>query len=181
MASVFRGTLAFFRDLGIYDVILPFLLVFTIVFAILEKTQIFGTEEVEGEEYTKKNLNAMFAFVTSFLVVGSAQLVSVINEVVANIVLLLLLSISFLILAGSFHKDEEFFLESGWNKTFMIIMFVGVLLIFLHALGWLQYVYNYVTLYWNSVTVASIILMALVIGLMVWMTRTPKPSGGEES
>ena len=41
--SVFRGIIEFFEKIGIYDVVLPFLLVFTIVFAILEKTKVFGT------------------------------------------------------------------------------------------------------------------------------------------
>ena len=55
MVSTFRGALEFFEDIGIYDVILPFLLIFTIVFAILEKTKVFGTEEIEGTKNTKKN------------------------------------------------------------------------------------------------------------------------------
>ena len=54
--SLFRGVLSFFNDIGIYDVILPFLLIFTIVFAILEKTKVLGVEEIEGKKYTKKSL-----------------------------------------------------------------------------------------------------------------------------
>ena len=57
MVSTFRGVLEFFQDLGVYDVILPFLLIFTIVFAILEKARVFGTEEIDGTKYTKKNHN----------------------------------------------------------------------------------------------------------------------------
>ena len=53
--TVLGGVLDFFKELGIYDVVLPFILVFTIMFAILERTKIFGTE---GEKkFTKKNLN----------------------------------------------------------------------------------------------------------------------------
>ena len=55
--SVFRGVMTFFDKLGIYDVVLPFLLTFTIVFAILEKTKVLGTESIEGKSYSKKNLN----------------------------------------------------------------------------------------------------------------------------
>ena len=40
-ASGFRGVIDFLGKLGVYDVILPFLLIFTIVFAILEKTKIY--------------------------------------------------------------------------------------------------------------------------------------------
>src|SRR4030042_4452892 len=103
MVSQFRTTLEFFEKLGIYDVILPFLLVFTIVFAIFEKTKLFGTDDIDGKKYTRKNLNSMVAFVSAFLVVASTKLVAIINETVANAVLLLILSICFLLLAGSFH------------------------------------------------------------------------------
>ncbi|MDP7506475.1 MAG: hypothetical protein QF362_03470, partial [Candidatus Woesearchaeota archaeon] len=57
--SAFREALIFFGEIGIYDVVLPFLLVFTIIFAILEKTKVFGMEEVDGVKVTRKNLNAI--------------------------------------------------------------------------------------------------------------------------
>ena len=99
--SVFRGIIQFFEKLGVYDVILPFILIFTIVFAILEKSRVFGTEKIKGDEYTRKNLNSMTAFVMAFLVVASTRLVAVINQALAHMVLLLLLSVCFLILIGS--------------------------------------------------------------------------------
>ena len=58
--SVFRDVIDFFFQLGIYDVILPFLLIFTIVFAILEKTRVFGTEDkmsAAGLSFFHKNQN----------------------------------------------------------------------------------------------------------------------------
>ena len=100
--SIFRGVITFLGKVGVYDVILPFLLVFTIVFAILDKTKVLGTEKVEGREVTKKNINSIVAFVIGFLVIASTKLVAVINEVMANIVLLLILVVSFLLLVGVF-------------------------------------------------------------------------------
>jgi len=58
MVSAFRGVVDFFGEIGLFDVVLPFLLVFTVVFAILEKTKVFGIEEIEGKKYTRKNLNS---------------------------------------------------------------------------------------------------------------------------
>ena len=59
----FRGVIVFLEKLGVYDVVLPFLLVFTIVFAILEKTRVLGTDDIDGKPWPKKNLNAVVAFV----------------------------------------------------------------------------------------------------------------------
>ena len=59
MVSSFRETIIFFEELGVYDVILPFLLVFCIVFAILEKSKIFGTEkrlDRRGDKWVEKVL-----------------------------------------------------------------------------------------------------------------------------
>ena len=81
-ASQFREILVFFDRLGVYDVVLPFILVFTLVFAIFEKTRIFGTDVVDNVTYTKKNLNTMVAFVIAFFVVASVQLVATISQVV---------------------------------------------------------------------------------------------------
>src|SRR3989338_3772325 len=120
--SAFRGMIGLLNRLGVYDVILPFLLVFTIIFAILEKTKIFGLEN----GLTKKNINAMVAFVIAFLVIASTKLVGVINEVMANVVLLVILGVCFLLLVGVFFGDKEFTLEKfpTWSKLLMILMFI---------------------------------------------------------
>jgi hypothetical protein len=176
--SVFRGTLAFFHDIGIYDVVLPFLLTFTIVFAMLEKTKIYGTEKDEkGNLTTRKNLNSMTAFVAAFFVVASTQVVKVINESLAWIVLLLLLSIGFMLLVGSFHQgDKEFYLQKPWNIIFMIIMFVGIIMIFLYSLGWLDDIYNFFKENASSNWVSGIILIVIIILFMVFVTYEKKPS-----
>src|SRR3989344_1003673 len=110
--SAFRGMIGFLNKIGVYDVILPFLLVFTIIFAILEKTKIFGTEKIDGQEMTKKNIDAMVAFVMAFLVIASTKLVGIINEVMANVVLLVILGVCFLLLVGVFFAgDKEFSLK----------------------------------------------------------------------
>ncbi len=199
--TAFGNIIVFFKELGIYDVVLPFLLVFTIIFAILEKTKVFGTEKIGAEVYTKKNLNAMTAFVVSFLVIASTKLVAIINEAIANIVLLLMLSVFFLMLVGSFKKEGEgVFLESGWERFFMVFMFVGILLIFLNAIkldssnqycggtpqeecSFLTLVWNYVGQNWNSRAVGSIILIIVVVLFMWFITKeqTPKKAEKKES
>lgn len=181
MVSTFRGTLEFFAELGIYDVILPFLLVFTIVFAILEKTKVFGTDEIDGKKYPKKNLNAMAAFCMSFFVVASAQLVEAISKISANMVVLLMLSIFFMILAGSFHKesDEGFFLDSPWNIIFMVIMFIGIIIIFLTALKngagltWWEVFIDWMKDNMNSEVLGSIFMVLIAVGLIAFVTGSP--------
>lgn len=185
----FNNAIDFMGQLGVFNVILPFLLVFTIVYAVLEKTKIFGTEKAEGgREVTRKNLNGMTAFVMAFFVVASSNLVMAINRILGSVVLLLLLSVCFLLLAGSFHSGkEEFFLKGGWKTLFMIIMFVGVVLIFLASLpspdnNWLNMIWNALSYNFDSAVVSSIVLLIIVIVAIIYITGgfSKKKSGGEK-
>ena len=136
MSSPFRQVIEFFDTIGLFDVVLPFLLVFTVVFAMLEKSKVLGTEEFDGKKYTKKNLNAMAAFVISFIVVAAKEIVEIINETVAKAVVVLFFSVLFLMLIGSFHKEEKdpIYLQGGWKVVFMIIVFLSIVGIFLDAI-----------------------------------------------
>ncbi len=180
MVSNFRGMIEFLDKLGIYDVILPFLLVFTAVFAILEKTKVLGLEEIDGKKYTRKNQNSMLAFVISFLVVASTELVRTINEAMANVVVLMLLSICFMLLVGSLHTgDKEFALSGSWLKTFYVIFFVGILGIFLHAIHYnnqpfTEWAWDYLASHWDTNWFGSLILVSIMVGFMVYITNTPK-------
>lgn len=180
--SVLRGTIDFFTHLGIYDVVLPFLLVFTIVFAILEKTKLFGLEKIGKEEYTRKSLNAMTAFVIALLVVASSQIVAIINESLAKVVLLLLVGISFLMLIGTFFsRSEEVILKGAWRTLGMVFMGVGVLLIFAYQLGWLVPFWNYLVDNWDNSIVGSVVLLILIVAFMGYITKEDKPQGGSGS
>lgn len=176
--SAFRGVIDFLGQLGVYDIILPFLLVFTIIFAILEKTKILGVEKLgDHKEVTKKNINSIVAFVVAFLVIASTQLVAVISQVMANVVLLLILGVSFLLLVGVFFGDKEFTLEHfpGWVKFFMILMFIGVVVIFLNALDWLKFIFA-LFVYWDAQWAVSIVFLIIILGFIFYIVRDPHPS-----
>ena len=175
MATAFREAIDFFGEIGLFDVVLPFLLVFTIVFAILEKTKVFGIEEVDGKKYTKKNLNSIASFVIAFLVVASAELVEIITTVSSNMVVLLLLIVLFLLLVGTFYAEGEksVFLEGGWKSLFMVIAFVGIVLIFLDALGFLEDLFDFLTGGRNEI-VGSIVLLIIIVLFIAWVVKEPQ-------
>ncbi|MFH1398716.1 MAG: hypothetical protein ABIG95_01235 [Candidatus Woesearchaeota archaeon] len=173
--SAFRGVLDFLSRIGIYDVVLPFLLIFSIVFAILDKTKVFGADEYDGKKYPKKNINAMIAFVIAFFVVASAQLVQVITTISSHVVILLLASVFFLTMIGSFMKETEdgVFLEDSWKTGFMVAMLIGIVLIFLNALNWLMPFYEFMRDHWSDDYVAAVILLLVIYLVMRFITRSP--------
>ena len=177
MATTFRGTFDFFDKIGIFDVVLPFLLVFTIVFALLERTKVFGIEKIEGKEYTKKNLNAVAAFVISFLVVASSELVEVITKVSSQFVVVLLGIVLFLLLVGSFFKEEPHgvFLEGGWKTAFMIIVFLVLGFIFLDALGLLDFASDFLSGTGQGELVGVVLLLGLIVVFIFFITQERQP------
>ncbi|MEW6063501.1 MAG: hypothetical protein AB1571_03995 [Nanoarchaeota archaeon] len=187
MASPLANAIEFFKNFGLFDVVLPFLLVFTIVFAILEKSKILGTEDGKS----KKNLDSTVAFVVALLVVATNRIVTALNLALPNIVLLLVIGVSFLLLLGVFSKSEEMEfrkMHKGWYATFVAILFIGVVLIFLNSIildsgeSWLSYAWNYMLTKWEGSVVASIIFLLIVVLAIIFITMSPKSSskqGGE--
>lgn len=178
--SVFREALVFFDQVGLYDVVLPFLLVFTLVFGTLEKSKIFGTEKGrDGKTYTRKNLNSMIAFVVGFFVVASAQLVQLINVFVSRVALVLVIIVMFMLLVATFYKEQgdEGIDFSRWVPILAPIVLVAITLIFLDGVGWLGPLWSYATGYWDSNLMGTILLFLIVIGFMYYVA---KPQGKKD-
>ena len=185
--TVLGNVIEFFGRLGVFDVVLPFLLVFTMVFAVLERTKVLGTEG--KEKNARKNLNAMVAFVIAFLVLASSRLVEAITSVSSNVVILITLGIFFLLTMGAFYEQGmvgEKGLPSGWLRTFFLtIMIVGIIVIFMNALKvesgdtWWDVSIDYLRNNWSSTAFASIVLIIGVVAFMYYLTseRTTSESG----
>jgi len=179
MVSTFRTAIDFFVQVGLYDVVLPFLLVFTLMFAFLEKTRVLGTDVIkkDGVEYyyTKRSLDAMVAFVTGLFVIVSEKLVRIINTVLADAVLLILLSFLFLLVMGSFMQQDEKGISFGPKKnpflfySLIVISFITIILIFLNAIktnsgqSWLQVLINSIAGAAGSQFWSVLIMMIIII------------------
>jgi len=176
----FVGAVLFLDKLGVYDVVLPFLLVFTIVFAILEKTKVLGTEMVGSEELPRRNLNSMAAFVIGFLVIASSTLVASISAIMAKMVLLLALMISILMLLGSFEDPSKmkkgFFLKGKTKGWFIGLMIFGMSIIFFDSMTfdgntWLEIAFGFLAEYWDNSFVGTIVLLGIIGGFILWVTK----------
>ncbi|MCF7872556.1 hypothetical protein K9L97_06000 [Candidatus Woesearchaeota archaeon] len=186
--SALGNSIEFMQRLGVFDTVLPFLLVFVLVFAFLEKTKVFGIEDYRSDDgkmfkMTRKNLNAMMAFVIGFFVVASSQLVALISEITSKIVLVLVLIVMFMMTVGVMYKEEEkgFELSDKWKSLFAVISFIAIALIFLDSLGWLTSIFNFLENVWGSEATASLILIALVIGIVMYATKDNKPAVKKET
>jgi hypothetical protein len=164
-------------ELGVLDVLLPFLLIFTIVFAVLQKTKILG----DG----RKNFNVIVALVMALSVViphvtGSYYAtfgfdpVTVINDALPQVSIIVIAIVMMLIIIGVFGNDFDI-AGTSLSGLVVILAFVAVVLIFGSGVGWF---YMPDWLYWlNDPEIQSLVIMILVFGIIIWfITKEDKPS-----
>jgi len=139
--------------------ILPFLLVFFVVFAVLEKTKLLGSD--------KKQINALVAFVIGLIFVGSVS-----NElVISNLILFLTISIIIVfvvLLLWGFVSGGEAKIESSAIKWLAgIAVVVAVFFAVLWATGVetdfinMLFKQNWSNTFWTSVAFIVVIAAAL--------------------
>ncbi len=170
MVSPLGRAVEFLSDFGFFDVILPFLLVFTIVFGVLEKTAIFGKENGKP----KKNINSMIAFVIAFFFIASKELVQATTISLPQVAMMLIVIMSFMMLVGFFMSGEREFSfaeHKGWMIFFTIIMFLGIIAIFLNAFGWLEPLILATGEESAQIYITTGILFAFIIGVILYVTR----------
>ncbi len=181
MASPLYNSIQFLQSFGFFDIVLPFLLVFTVVFGILEKTKIFGKEKTGDKETTRKNINAMVAFTVAFFVVAATKVVSIIQVALPLVILVLIFIIAFLVLFGATMSEGELNFWDGKNKklkgVFVFGIFIAMIAIILGGFGLLQDTVNYIYENFAGTAVTSIIFLLIVLGA-IWFVMSGK---GEEA
>lgn len=190
--SILGGVITFFQQIGVYDIVLPFLLTFAIMFAILEKTKVLGVDKIDGRDYTKKSLNSIVAFVVAFLVIASSEIVATITAISSQMMIVVVLIIFFLLSIGIFYKkDEDVSLEkrSGTRTFFMYFVGISIFAIFLNAMKstidgeihtWLEIAVGFLLQSTTDTAVAAIVLLIGVILFMWFIVKEPKSKKSDE-
>ena len=158
MPTVFDPVIRFLADLGIFDVLIPFMLSFTILYAVFQKTEILG----KGQ----KNINTMVAFVMSAIFVAAIQLVTALTAIAQwSALALVFLLLAFMVgTLGGFTKWH-----ATWPKVIILIIMV---LIVITAFG----AWDVIPVYWlTSAILPIIITFLLIVGYIWWMTGEKEP------
>jgi len=188
---VFYDTLiTLLNNLGFFNVILPFLLVYAIMYGILSKYKILGDPFAEGDRgKTTRSLISIVSAATGFFIVASSNVVLSLKTLIPYIVLFLL-AIFFLILAISpFLQKEEKSGEIQIGNRARTILLVSTIIIFtlmvIFILGLYNYINNYINLSLTSKVISSlqtfietIVVLAIMFGIAYWAV---KPEKGQES
>lgn len=164
-------------DIGFYQVVLPFLLIYVVVFAILEKSGIFkGTDT--GNAQQTKNVNSVIAFVFGLIAVASVQTVMYLQNLITIIITFIIFILVVLILLGFIfgEKYTDLFMNNGNLKTpiawVIAIVVLGVAII---ALAVVTGTWDWLVDWWNDFdggdTLWSIVVVGLIAGVLYWVSK----------
>ncbi len=178
MASTLQNTIQFLRDFGFFDVVIPFLLFFAIIFAFLEKTKVLGKD--------KSNVNLIVALSVSLLAVAANKVVSLVSDILPNMILVLVLLVMFVMITGVFFKEDsgDFYeAHKGWFKFFMFVLFILTLAFILNAIPsddgtWLDKIVDGVAGGSGGEVFGGVIFLIIIVGAIYLISRDKKGSDG---
>ncbi len=157
----------YYLDLyGIRDVILPFLLFFTVLFAVLQKIKLFGSDE------STKKYNLVLSLVIAALVViphitgyypAGQDIVVIVNNVIPEIALLVVGIVMLLMMIGLLGVGPSRFFQSliAWVSIGIVIIF------FVNAISPVSWVR------WIPPVLQDSLIILLVIGILIYFVSRP--------
>ncbi len=147
---------------GFFEFVLPFLLVFTIVFAILEKTMLFGKTK---ENDPKTNIDVVVALIIGFIMINQFEIVEKLNLFIPKVSLFIVVAVMFLILVGIFGAK----VESGFSGILLFVFAIASLFIIYWALipGSSGDLVGGDVGYWLEAN-SGTLLVIVIIGVIIW-------------
>ncbi|MGM5482827.1 MAG: hypothetical protein ACQESF_05170 [Nanobdellota archaeon] len=168
------------EDLGMWDTFLPFILIFTIIFAILQKTKVLSGSNDDGGD--AKKFNMVISAVVGFLVViphvtnsypQGQDIVLIINSALPDVAAILVAIVLALIMANLFTQKEDGSSLFGESKWVPYVALAIVAYVFGSRAGWWD---GFLPL---SDATINLVIILLVFGLVfafIW----GKPNGGDQ-
>ncbi len=165
------------ENYGLTDVVLPFLLIFVILFGTLQKVKIFK----------QKKFNIMISLVISLLVViphvtnrypPGKDVIEIMNNALPAVSIVIVAIVMLFVMLGLFFGEQKFAGASigGWIS---VICIASIVWIFGSSAGWWSG--------WNSVRnffgedAVSLVIIIVVFGLIInFITKEDKKEAGEK-
>jgi hypothetical protein len=174
----FQDVIFSLQDMGVADVLLPFLLVFTLVYAVLQKTKILGRD---SQDKPRRNFNVIIALVLGLAVViphvinpQDNDVVNIMNRALPNVSIVLVAIFMMLLLIGIF-SDRFDVGKSVYGGVIVIAAAVVIFLIFGIEAGWFAGLPPWLDFLRDSETQSTVIII-LVFGIIVWfITKEDTP------
>ncbi len=166
-------------DWGVFDVILPFILIFALVYAVLQKTKILGEKS--------KNFNVVIALVMGasvvvphilygtmdpadrYLTTGFLDPVKIINNALPNVSVILIAILMVLLIFGIWGSRVKLG-NNSLSGIIALFAFLAVIFIFGSAAGWWN-IPNWLWVLQDPDTQALVITILVFAIIIWWITK----------
>ena len=166
-------------EMGLTDILLPFMLIFALMFAILNNVGLFGA---------KKNINQFLALTISLMVVvphvtgsypAGKDIVLIINSAIPNVTGVVIGAIMFLILIGLFGLKPR--MKGSPIGAFLILgSAIVILLIFGNSAGWFNLGLPNWLSFLNDPDTQALIVVLLMFWIIIAMVTAKDPDEGKD-
>jgi hypothetical protein len=171
------------KSLGLFDIVLPIILVYAITFGILERAKIF-TIKKDGEDVPRKELNAAIALIIALMFITAVNLLDIIDKFLPFVGLISVLALCFLMLVGLVTGDlQAIFSDETLGRPLKLALIVATAIAFIFtfgiAAGWWDLSIARGIMFTGSGLFSpeslSVILFGLIIiGLIAWISSSGK-------
>lgn len=173
-----RNTFYYLQSGGIIDIIIPFVLIFTVLFATLKQVKLFATEV--------KYQIAIALAITFLVIIPHAtgtidpryDVVQIINNSLPAVVAIIFIFLTALILLGLIRGGQPAEFSELVQAILAIVSIVLVAIIFARSAGYFQYSSWPSWLYWlDDPQLGALVIVILMFVAITWFIT--KPSGGK--
>jgi peptidoglycan/LPS O-acetylase OafA/YrhL len=137
------------------ELVLPFVLVFAVVFAVLQKTEVLGKD--------KKQVDSIVALVIGLLFVSFGRATDIVNNLVPFLVVSLVIILVFMLLIGMLFKGGEFDLNDKVKWAITGIVSVALIIAVLVVTNAWDYLAFFFSGEGGSEVVTNIVFVVIVV------------------
>ncbi len=174
MENYLAGIIELWVAIGLYDVILPFMFLFTLVFVLLQHTKVLGSY---------KNVDAMVAFCIGFIATASLQTVTTIHMFFSAVGFFVVAGLCVILIASMFGVTS---LVAGGKKwyhrlpRYIIFLIVGGAFLYMIAVAFgFDTALSALVPRFSSAVVQMVIAGAIFV-LIIWYIIGGDGGGGSE-
>ena len=177
MANEIPDFLVRIDEFGVLDSLLPFMLIFTILFAVLQKTKIIG----EG----KRQFNTLVSLIVTLMVVlphvtgkypPGQDVVVIINQAMPQVSLIVVVILAILLLIGVF-APGTMMSSTGFGGILALFSVIAIVYIFGNAAGIWET--TGMLSFLNDPDTQAVITIVVVFALIIWfVTKDDGKEGG---
>ena len=181
---LFQSYTQFLSDIGFQDVVLPFFLLFTVIFAVMQKTKPLGK---------RKEVNVIFSLVVSLIAIiphvtgtyKNYDVVAAINSAIPQVSYWVVLGVMFLVLLATFgisFNVEGTNADKGLRNLIIWCSLIIVFLIFAQSANWIHW--GWLRALLNSIdpnVVALLVIILVFIAVIAFISGPPEDENNKET